>query len=302
MFIQRPSCPVCASESNRELLHLDSAEIDDYLSRYYENAIPVAVKAVAHYRLWACNTCGLIWQLEILDDAGMEALYESWINADKSRSKKRAEGLVSRLGYSRQCLQAAKAARANPGEMRVLDFGMGWGNWLLMARAMGFEADGLETSTSRIQYAQKLGLNVVQPNEISPNTYHFINAEQVFEHLSDPGAVIGKCWEWLVPNGLLRIAVPNGNGIAQQIQQGRWKINAMETRPLEHINVFTTKSLRKLGTLHGFTPFAPPIVLPATGLSIGDMKRSIQQLIYELLVRSRAVQNTVLWFRKVPPN
>ena len=41
--------------------------------------------------------------------------------------------------------------KKSPSDARLLDFGMGWGDWLLMANGLGYESCGIELSESRIE-------------------------------------------------------------------------------------------------------------------------------------------------------
>ncbi len=296
-FISRAACPICGKAEGKILVEksLDTPEISAYLKNYYGGTVP-ALQGV--YRLVQCAACGSLYQREILDDAGMDALYEAWIRAEGSFQKKLTAPLAVRVGYARQTMQIVKAVRKSPHEIRVLDFGMGWGTWLLMVKAFGMQAEGLEVSPSRVAYAQTNGLKVVTPADISPESYDFINAEQVFEHLSDPAAVLQSCHAWLKPRGILRIAVPNGAATPQKIEGGTWSIGEMPTIPLEHINTFTPASLRTFGERNGFRVIHPPLVLPAFGLSLAEVKQFLAVLGGDVASRLGLYQTTVVWLKK----
>jgi SAM-dependent methyltransferase len=167
-----------------------------------------------------------------------------------------------------------------------------------MAKAFGMVTEGLELSPSRVAYAQTNGLKVVTPQEIQPDSYHFINAEQVFEHLADPLAVLKSCFGWLQPKGFLRIAVPDGGKVDQQMKKGVWSISEMPTMPLEHINTFTPASLRYFAHQNGFQVIQPPLVLPAFGLNLAEIRQALGVLAIDAASRLGLYWTTVVWLQK----
>jgi 2-polyprenyl-3-methyl-5-hydroxy-6-metoxy-1,4-benzoquinol methylase len=175
---------------------------------------------------------------------------------------------------------------------------MGWGSWLLMAKAFGMQTEGLEIAEERVQFAHTNGLKVVAPTDIETSSYHFINAEQVLEHVSDPVGVLASCYQWLKPGGFLRVAVPDGVDIEKRIQTGSWKVAEMPSIPLEHINVFTHESLSYLANQQHFKMVHPPLVLPMLGLSISEAKHWVSTLLLDLATRARMVKRTIIWLQK----
>lgn len=297
-FITRPACPICGETEGKIVVDfaLSDPPMTAYLNTYYGGTVPEPL--MGRYTLMLCPRCNSLYQHEILDDAGMELLYEQWIRAEGSFQKKFTAPPAVRIGYARQCLQVIKAAGKPPHEIRVLDFGMGWGAWLLMAKAFGMVTEGLELSPSRVAYAQTNGLKVVTPQEIQPDSYHFINAEQVFEHLADPLAVLKSCFGWLQPKGFLRIAVPDGGKVDQQMKKGVWSISEMPTMPLEHINTFTPASLRYFAHQNGFQVIQPPLVLPAFGLNLAEIRQALGVLAIDAASRLGLYWTTVVWLQK----
>ncbi len=59
-----------------------------FLDRYYEGRIPGEKVESDHYSIARCNSCALLFQEYILNDANMYLLYEEWISADDSLNKK----------------------------------------------------------------------------------------------------------------------------------------------------------------------------------------------------------------------
>lgn len=296
----RLACPICDSPQFTECKRIafDDTAMRDYLSHYYGGRAPLDDLAEGVYRLCQCESCGSFFQQDIFAEAGMDALYETWISPQESFAKKQGESAQVKAGFARQCEQVIRAVNLPPHDIHVLDFGMGWGTWLLMARAFGMQTSGLELSPSRVEHARKTGLHVVTPQEIAPDSLHFINAEQVFEHLAEPRPVLESCHRWLKKDGCLRISVPNGDKIASMLADNQWDIGHMPTIPLEHINTFTPHSLAQMGRAGGFGVVHAPIVLPMLSFNGGSLRQFINVLGGSLLARVGLYKTTTIWLKK----
>lgn len=297
-FIERTHCPVCKGSSAHQLLQMpmDSGLVWDFLTTYYAAAISADVLTGMQYILLQCETCQTIWQKQILDDATLNQLYDEWIDPDQSLIRKQKVSPESRSTLARQCAQIATLFTGT--DIHVLDFGMGWGDWLKMAVAYGFHADGIETSERRIAYVREHCLNTVIPQDITLERYHFINAEQVFEHLPLPNETLSSCYQWLKPGGVVRISVPDGTHTARKIAAKKWSIAEATTHPLEHINAFTATSLRRMGKDCGFEVIPPPLKLPMVGANLGQIKSFIGVGIRDMMIRFNIGLRTAVWLRK----
>ena len=49
-----------------------------------------------------------------------------------------------------------------PRDVKVLDFGMGWGHYCIASNAVGFDVYGSELSDVRIKYAQNNGVKLIK--------------------------------------------------------------------------------------------------------------------------------------------
>ncbi len=191
VFTARTDCPACGGVITRCLYECpyDQPPIADYVRDYYEAVGIVEMERLcgAEYRLLQCERCGLVYQQEVPDDALLERLYEHWIDPERARSRDRQRrDLGTYSMHAQEILQLLATLGRSPREVRVLDFGMGWGDWASMARSLGCETFGVEISRSRIEHAGKLGIPIVDPGRLADTRFDLINAEQVFEHLPEP--------------------------------------------------------------------------------------------------------------------
>ncbi len=251
-FVERIACPLCGGKDFRVLIErgFDAPDMQVFFKEFYVGRAQVPK---GRYALAEC-ICGGVWQKNILNDAGMEALYGRWIDPSESFKKKTAAHWDLYRKYAREVQFIEKLfPKKVPCEINVLDFGAGWGMWLQMARAHGLKGMGVEIAADRILYAQTLGIELVPTLEDLSHgiLFDFINAEQVFEHVADPRSEITALIAKLRPGGVMHIAVPNGEPDIIRARKGLWRPVKGATQPLEHVNAYTAKSLDSFLKHHG---------------------------------------------------
>jgi len=225
----------------------------DFLSGYYGEAVRECDFSGMSYKIACCASCNFAWQVEILDGETMDFLYSALISSDRSKKKQDGLSLRQREHFSGQMLAFGRIFGGRA--VRVLDFGMGWGEWLLMARAFGFEATGVELSEERVHHARSIGLRAFTDlGPLAGEKFDVINLEQVMEHLPDPGGILQGLRDLLADGGILRIAVPDSTAEIEQLRSRCYVPQKGALQPLEHINCFTGDTLVKFGRSHGLQP------------------------------------------------
>ena len=183
---------------------------------------------------------------------------------------------------------------------------MGWGDWCRMAGAYGCTASGTELSQARIDHAQALGISVVSWEDIQEHQFDFINAEQVFEHVTDPVGTLDYLCRSLKPHGLVQISVPNGWDIKRRLVVMDWtapkgSANSLNPiAPLEHINCFSHESLVRMAGIIGLEPV--PIHTTAVHKRLLDLSlRDVLRPVYRWVTRlrpSQHVRSTRVFFQR----
>jgi len=107
-------------------------------------------------------------------------------------------------------------------ERKMLDLGAGRGDFLIDAVKRGFTAEGVEYNPAYVliarERAQKDGVEInlqEGAGEVLPfpdNSFDFINAAEVLEHVQDPEKVISEMARVLKKNGMAYVSVPNRFG------------------------------------------------------------------------------------------
>ena len=248
-LMARPDCPCCGCAKHLRLLDLDYRGdiLVRYINQFYGKREPKEMAALqgARYQVNKCDRCGLMFQGEVPDSHFLKVLYGEWVASQELRSR---QGLVKqwlRTLKNRLEISAIKGLfQKSERPLRVLDFGMGWGDWCVTASKMGLDAYGTELSEFFLEHARESGVTALSWQEIPDSRFHFINTEQVFEHLVAPRDILERLTQALIPEGILKISVPNGNLIEARLKPenllaakgSSQDLNAVA--PLEHLNCF----------------------------------------------------------------
>lgn len=262
-FHQRDKCPLCESSANRILCEIpyDDERLAAFIAQFYHGRVPLESLGSGHYRVVACANCNFIYQDPVLNENGMQELYRNWVDNALSLQKKQTGNSSLFSQYAGQIHTLLRMLDKRPDQVRVLDFGMGWGYWSRMAQAHGLNVVGYELSEQRVEHARKMGLTVIEDLTVVEDEFDFIFANQVFEHLSNPVETLRALCQRLKPTGFVYIRVPDGRGVARGLAQHGWSPDLAAIHPLEHINCFTRKTLIKLGARAGLQPVSPPLRL-----------------------------------------
>lgn len=265
LLVRRGQCPGCRRTSARTLYSepLDSPGITRYMQDHYGSRVERDF-AGYDYELAQCGHCGLAFQAQVPAPELLEEIYDRWLPATEREAVAARWGLDDYRYLAEQVQFMLDHFRMRPASIKALDFGFGWAEWAKMAGAYGVDVCGAELSQVRIDYAQSIGIPVVDSGALPQDEFHFINTEQVFEHLLEPGDMLRKLAKALRPGGLVKISVPNS---AKSIRKllGTKNFGALDSSdimaiaPFEHINAFTHDSLSALGREAGLVPMRPSL-------------------------------------------
>jgi len=304
-FVIRASCPGCSNVNFAEIYSRSFTDnpVKKYLHDFYDpqGGVDFDYLTGGNYTLCECNSCTHIFQKEILNDQGMKLLYEKWIDPEKVISLfEQTYPLDYYTGYLSVSFQIINFFKQKPASLRFFDFGMGWGNWLSAAKALGVSVYGSELSEERVKYAKKNGITVITWDEIQGSNFDYINTDQVFEHLPQPLETLKHLATGLRKGGVVRICVPDGNRNKAVLSKMDWDAAKGTTdslnivAPLEHINCYTTQSLVIMAKQAGLDwvdiPRYPKLVVEKGPLSISAKIKSFLQLPRDI---ARKVYKTI---------
>ena len=222
-----------------------------------------------------CPTCGLVFREKFPSTAELTTLYDeaySESNVDQADTDQES-GAFATGAYVRYLL----ARYIRPG-MRVLDFGAGTGELVMLLRQAGVDAFGLEYSSPARDYcAKRRGFQLARElTAFPPESFDLVVMIEVVEHLTDLWGTLAGVREMLRPKGILFITTPNRKGLRARLEGGLWR----EAGKKFHLFLFDSSSigfhLRKNGYGRVETvPFSP---VPRHGLKYWLFGRTMQLL------------------------
>lgn len=150
-------------------------------------------------------------------------------------------------------LRTHSLGRPAPGA-RLLDIGCGYGDFILACKERGWQVVGAEQDASPImQQREALGLEVVTVDQIAslPDaSFDAITLWHVFEHVTDPIAMLREFHRLLEPNGRLLIEVPNWGGWHGRLGGAAWHHLDVP----RHLLHFDRKTLTNMLVAQGLVP------------------------------------------------
>lgn len=135
---------------------------------------------------------------------------------------------------------------------RVLDVGCGRGYFLLACRGQGFEVQGFDVSEDGAKYVREtlnIPVKTGQPaGAFGANEFDVITMWHALEHVEDPNEYMTLLDQWLKPDGVLVIDVPNYASTDARLKWENWEGWVLPYHLWHH----TPASLEMLLQKHGY--------------------------------------------------
>ncbi len=151
-------------------------------------------KGKLHPQVVRCSDCGVLFVNPMATPAKLEAFYSGY-GTDHLEFENPKE--LKDYWSSRKADDVREIRESLPCEpLRFLDIGSADGRWVWLFGELGFEAYGIELSSSFCLYAtRKMGCrNIIQKSaetaDFADSFFSYINFWHVIEHLRDPKAVL----------------------------------------------------------------------------------------------------------------
>jgi len=175
-------CVFCGT-STAELPTVDSAQVRCDVREFGDETFTV----------WRCARCGSLHAKEPIDP---DRYYQNYVN-----------GRLSLEYYSflkvvfRKRMKTLKPAGLKRGTT-LLDYGCGSGHFVRYAREHGVRAEGYDP------YSEEFG-----DASVLDGRYDFVTAQDVFEHVEDPHALVADLKSYAEPNGCIAVGTCNADAI-----------------------------------------------------------------------------------------
>jgi 2-polyprenyl-3-methyl-5-hydroxy-6-metoxy-1,4-benzoquinol methylase len=209
------NCDVCGSKESRELLELRG-------SAYHE-----------------CNQCGLIYAKWIA--ANYEDINDEAFAAEVDDFAAKVD---TKRNLSRKKLKQFGKYKTDGN---FLEIGCNAGALLVTARELGWNAHGVDISSTVAAYARdQFKLNVhtgtVESAQYPDDHFDVIYSNATLEHLQHPLSTMKECARILRPGGVMYASTVNWDSYTRQILGADWLL----IHPRHHIHLFTPRNIRSL--------------------------------------------------------
>jgi SAM-dependent methyltransferase len=171
----------------------------------------------------SCNTCGVHWTY-LPEEVQEDQLYRDEVYAVVDNR----QSIFEKIIFSEAKKVLLKAKKLNPNSTTLLDFGSGKGQFLAVAKSLGWKGLGIETEEARANFArthyQTEVLNYFyQSGKVKSGNFDLITLNHVLEHLPQPMELLNSLLEEnLSATGLIYIEVPRADSWQAAIAGENW--------------------------------------------------------------------------------
>ena len=138
---------------------------------------------------------------------------------------------------------------------QLLDIGCGGGDFLLLAKKVGWDVIGVDPDPKAVDVAQKKGIKVflggieALNNEEYGEKFDYITLSHVIEHVHNPISLHKDCYRLLKKGGIIWIETPNFNSLGLKHYGSSWR--GLEVP--RHLVLFNRISLESILKISGFS-------------------------------------------------
>lgn len=266
-IISRDKCPVCDSTSSKIIFNRGFKEelIKGYMNVAYQGNADIDFLEDVAFEIVKCSECNLSYQKHVLDEEKLNELYNKWIDPKLALEWNKNKRNIKTRQFHQFILDTAKKLlEKDIAKIKILDYGAGFGDILVLANEMGFDSYAFEYSTERISYLEGKGIKTIDDED--EILFDFIIVNQVFEHLTYPKDVIKIITSKLNKNGIVYLSVPNCPQIENKLKKTNNITDAKELHKVlldasvgafQHINFFNKKNLKFFVMKNKLTPIIP---------------------------------------------
>lgn len=222
-------CPACAADATLETNRL-------------------SFKAGLELRALLCQRCGHRW---LPTDSKIQQLIEKAYG--RHYTGFRVDDHFNRIirGELDERLSKIKSPPAS-----LLDVGCGNGEFLALAVAAGYDACGVDVSTTSRELCEGKGLRAVAGDFLSHEfgrSFDVVTMWDVMEHLQRPDLFVARARDLLRPDGVLVLKIPSKGALNFRVLRVVRRRGGTLLGAPNHIQFFTEASLAEMLRRCGFT-------------------------------------------------
>jgi len=241
-LIERLKCPFCKGTEFKTLYKKNYSDIKlkNFIEEYYQSNLLNQIIENNVYELCECNICNGIFQKYEPDDNFSNFLYDKIISSENSLIKKNDFIKKNENKLNQDFLMISKLFSKRTDEIKILEFGCGWGFWSKFMKSKSLNITTCEFSKSRHQHLIENKINNIQNlNEIN-DKFDLIYSEEVLEHVSSPLNILIKLKKLLTENGFMFHRFPSSFFFKKKLNS-KYIPKKDCAHPLEHLNIINKK-------------------------------------------------------------
>ena len=236
-------CAICGTEGNAQerwpaTLNAEAFSVETFSARRLPDRV--------HYRMVACDACGLVRSDPVMDPSRLTDLYEesTFDYGDELPSLERTYG---------EALGRIEARLNGLPKDGIVDIGCGNGFVLDQALARGWTGvHGVEPSSDAIANASDavrptIIQDMMGPGLFEPGSLSAVTLFQVLDHIPDPLPLLEECRKALRPGGVILAWNHNVQAVSARLLGDRSPIV-----DVEHTYLYSPATMDKLFAKAGF--------------------------------------------------
>jgi len=246
---KRNSCPCCNKTYEKCVFSLSYKDnnIKSFLKSYYGYEISNFFSSLENYNynLILCKNCNTIYQEYIPSIEFSIKLYNEIMIDEQTLQKKKKFSIKNFKEYFNELYAFENLLKKKSYDIKILEFGAGWGYWSRCAASMNFNIYAHELSQSKKNYIKNQNINILESLKNRNQNFDIIYSNQTFEHLNFPREIIIDLLKLLKPGGYIYLKFPNSYLFKYKIKKSN-VIKKGPLQPLEHLNLFSKKSFEMM--------------------------------------------------------
>ncbi|MFN4244945.1 MAG: class I SAM-dependent methyltransferase [Brevinematia bacterium] len=201
------------------------------------------------FNVYSCNSCGMVFRFPMPSKDELERFYDEGYYSGKNVYSYLDERNVlgSEFVWRERLKKIIKLYELENHRKpsTILDVGCSFGGFLKVSASFGLEPYGVEVSKYSSEYAQSIGIKVIQGNiedvYIGSEMFDIITMIEVIEHLSDPLKVMSDIYSANTKGGIVLVQTANIEGLQSRFWGGNYHYYLPG-----HLHYFSNKTLRNL--------------------------------------------------------
>lgn len=271
--MNKRNCPVCDRSEAVVIMRFTPELLSEINPTYSLEEFKNIVKGKEEFLTYSrCRNCGMVYCENIWEDNTLRRVYVDAI--DHTQNKDGILLIKKRMSLARiwtNILRTLKLlGREKLGDLKVIDFGCGWGDFLDTVAGYGVNVMGYDLDSEKTELAKERGHKIVEDiNELkSFGPVDVVVMLSVLEHLQDVKYSLKLVKDLLKRGGLFVFSVMDYRSIYIKRNVRRLKNNlptiTRNLNPVFHVNIYDYKSVRRTIKNNNFDFVASDCVLSLT--------------------------------------